>query len=51
MNLHFSFELSYSEVVMVFEKKKILEAKIIKRSVPKLYKNMAPKYDKWAKLA
>ncbi len=36
---------------MVFEKKKILEAKIKKRSVPKLYRNIAPKYDKWAKLA
>jgi ubiquinone/menaquinone biosynthesis C-methylase UbiE len=36
---------------MQFEKKKILEAKIKKRVVPKLYKNIAPKYDRWAKLA
>ena len=36
---------------MQFEKKEILEARIKKHVVPKLYKNIAPKYDRWAKLA
>lgn len=36
---------------MLVESKKILDAKIERSSVPKLYRKIAPKYDTWAKLS